>query len=50
MPRLGIAEALRAAIAEEMRLNDNVFCLGEDIGVPGGGRVHSHLGIGKGVP
>ncbi len=36
MKRLGIAEALREAIAEEMERDDRVFCLGEDIGVPGG--------------
>jgi pyruvate dehydrogenase E1 component beta subunit len=34
--RLGIAEALREAIAEEMERDARVFCLGEDIGVPGG--------------
>ena len=31
-----IAEALREAIAEEMRRDDRVFCIGEDIGVEGG--------------
>jgi TPP-dependent pyruvate/acetoin dehydrogenase alpha subunit/pyruvate/2-oxoglutarate/acetoin dehydrogenase E1 component len=34
--RLGIAEALREAIAEEMAADPRVFCIGEDIGVPGG--------------
>lgn len=34
--RLGIAEALREAIAEEMERDPRVFCLGEDIAVPGG--------------
>jgi pyruvate/2-oxoglutarate/acetoin dehydrogenase E1 component/TPP-dependent pyruvate/acetoin dehydrogenase alpha subunit len=34
--RLGIAEALREAIAEEMRRDPNVFCMGEDIAIPGG--------------
>ncbi len=34
--RLSIAEALREAIAEEMRRDPSVFCLGEDIAVPGG--------------
>ena len=34
--RLGIAEALRSAIAEEMRRDPRVFCIGEDIAVPGG--------------
>ena len=36
MKRQGIAEALRDAIAEEMQRDERVFCLGEDIGVPGG--------------
>ncbi len=31
-----IAEALREAIREEMRRDERVFCLGEDIGIPGG--------------
>src|SRR5258708_8874138 len=31
-----IAEALREGIREEMRRDPAVFCLGEDIGVPGG--------------
>ena len=30
------AEALREGIREEMRRDPTVFCLGEDIGVPGG--------------
>lgn len=34
--RLGIAEALREAIAEEMRRDPRVFCIGEDIAIPGG--------------
>jgi pyruvate/2-oxoglutarate/acetoin dehydrogenase E1 component/TPP-dependent pyruvate/acetoin dehydrogenase alpha subunit len=34
--RLSIAEALREAIAEEMRRDESVFCLGEDIAVAGG--------------
>lgn len=34
--RLGIAEALREAIGEEMAADPRVFCIGEDIGVPGG--------------
>ena len=34
--RLGIAEALREGIAEEMRRDPSVFCMGEDIAVPGG--------------
>jgi pyruvate dehydrogenase E1 component beta subunit len=36
MPLLTIAEALREGIREEMRRDPTVFCLGEDIGVPGG--------------
>jgi pyruvate dehydrogenase E1 component beta subunit len=36
MRNLTIAEALREAIAEEMRRDETVFCIGEDIGVPGG--------------
>lgn len=31
-----IATALREAIAEEMRRDETVFCIGEDIGIPGG--------------
>jgi pyruvate dehydrogenase E1 component beta subunit len=34
--RLSIAEALRKAIGEEMQRDETVFCIGEDIGVPGG--------------
>jgi pyruvate dehydrogenase E1 component beta subunit len=34
--RLGIAEALREAIGEEMERDARVFCIGEDIAVPGG--------------
>src|SRR5271165_397325 len=34
--RMGIAEALREAIAEEMDRDERVFCIGEDIAVPGG--------------
>ena len=36
MKQLGIAEALREAIAEEMERDGRVFCIGEDIAVPGG--------------
>ncbi len=31
-----IARALRDALTEEMRRDDRVFCIGEDIGIPGG--------------
>jgi pyruvate dehydrogenase E1 component beta subunit len=34
--KLGIAEALRTAIHGEMARDGNVFCIGEDIGIPGG--------------
>ena len=36
MATMTIAEALREGIREEMRRDPTVFCLGEDIGVPGG--------------
>jgi pyruvate/2-oxoglutarate/acetoin dehydrogenase E1 component len=36
MKQLSIAESLREGITEEMRRDPAVFCLGEDIGVPGG--------------
>lgn len=36
MARLTIAEALRQALREEMARDERVFCLGEDIGIPGG--------------
>jgi pyruvate/2-oxoglutarate/acetoin dehydrogenase E1 component len=36
MAQKSIAEALRDAIAEEMRRDERVFCIGEDIGIPGG--------------
>jgi pyruvate/2-oxoglutarate/acetoin dehydrogenase E1 component len=36
MRRLSIAESLREGIAEEMRRDASVFCLGEDIAVAGG--------------
>jgi pyruvate/2-oxoglutarate/acetoin dehydrogenase E1 component len=36
MKHQSIAEALREAIAEEMERDPDVFCIGEDIGVPGG--------------
>ena len=36
MKRQGIAESLRDAIAEEMERDRTVFCIGEDIAVPGG--------------
>ncbi len=36
MAEMSIAEALRQAIREEMRRDSRVFCIGEDIGIPGG--------------
>ena len=50
--RLGIAEALREAIAEEMERDERVFCIGEDIAVPGGwgGAFTVTLGLEKQVP
>jgi pyruvate/2-oxoglutarate/acetoin dehydrogenase E1 component len=36
MAQMSIAEALRQAIREEMQRDPNVFCIGEDIGIPGG--------------
>jgi pyruvate/2-oxoglutarate/acetoin dehydrogenase E1 component len=36
MPEMSIAAALREAIREEMRRDERVFCLGEDIGIEGG--------------
>ena len=52
MKRLGIAEALREAITEEMERDERVFCLGEDIGVPGGwgGAFTVTLGLEKKFP
>ncbi len=45
--RLTIAEALREAIAEEMRRDEDVFLLGEDVGVEGGfgGAFGVYLGL-----
>src|SRR6516162_11734216 len=52
MKRQGIAEALRDGIAEEMRRDPSVFCLGEDIAVPGGwgGAFTVTLGLEKQFP
>jgi acetoin:2,6-dichlorophenolindophenol oxidoreductase subunit beta len=36
MPQMSIVEALRQAIREEMQRDPRVFCIGEDIGIPGG--------------
>jgi pyruvate dehydrogenase E1 component beta subunit len=50
--RLGIAEALREGIREEMHRDDRVFCIGEDIAVPGGwgGAFTVTLGLEKEFP
>jgi len=52
MRRLSIAEALREGIAEEMDRDPAVFCMGEDIGVPGGwgGAFTVTLGLEKRFP
>jgi pyruvate/2-oxoglutarate/acetoin dehydrogenase E1 component len=34
--KLSVAEALRKAIYDEMKRDSNVFCIGEDISIPGG--------------
>ena len=36
MTKMTIAEALKLAIREEMRRDERVFCIGEDIGIEGG--------------
>ena len=47
--RLTIAQALREAIAEEMRRDDSVFLIGEDVGVEGGfgGAFGVYLGLAE---
>jgi pyruvate dehydrogenase E1 component beta subunit len=52
MKRQAIAEALRDAIAEEMERDETVFCIGEDIAVPGGwgGAFTVTLGLEKRFP
>lgn len=36
MAEMSIADALKQAIQEEMRRDDTVFCLGEDVDIEGG--------------
>src|SRR5205085_2719372 len=50
--RQSIAEALREGIAEEMERDPSVFCMGEDIAVPGGwgGAFTVTLGLEKRFP
>jgi pyruvate/2-oxoglutarate/acetoin dehydrogenase E1 component len=45
--RLGVGEALREAVAEEMRRDESVFLIGEDIGIEGGfgGAFGVYLGL-----
>jgi pyruvate dehydrogenase E1 component beta subunit len=52
MRRLTIAEALREGIREEMARDERVFCIGEDIGIPGGwgGAFTVTLGLEKEFP
>ncbi|NQU40939.1 MAG: alpha-ketoacid dehydrogenase subunit beta [Lentisphaerae bacterium] len=52
MKRMSIAEALREGIAEEMARDEAVFCIGEDISVPGGwgGAFTVTLGLEKLFP
>lgn len=52
MKRQGIAEALRDGISEEMTRDASVFCIGEDIGVPGGwgGAFTVTLGLSEKFP
>jgi pyruvate/2-oxoglutarate/acetoin dehydrogenase E1 component len=49
MKTMSIAESLREGIAEEMRRDESVFCIGEDIGVPGGfgGAFTVNIGLEK---
>jgi pyruvate/2-oxoglutarate/acetoin dehydrogenase E1 component len=49
MAIMGIAEALREAIREEMRRDERVFCIGEDIDIDGGfgGAFTVTLGLSK---
>ena len=52
MKRLSIAEALREGMAEEMERDESVFCIGEDIGIPGGfgGAFTATLGLEEKFP
>lgn len=49
MTKMTIAEALREAIREEMRRDESVFCIGEDIDIEGGfgGAFTVTLGLSK---
>ena len=52
MKRLGIAEVLREGIRQEMARDERVFCIGEDIAIPGGwgGAFTVTLGLEKDFP
>jgi pyruvate dehydrogenase E1 component beta subunit len=52
MKRLSIAEALREGIRSEMKRDERVFCIGEDIAIPGGwgGAFTVTLGLEKDFP
>jgi pyruvate/2-oxoglutarate/acetoin dehydrogenase E1 component len=52
MKKLGIAEALREVIRQEMTRDERVFCIGEDIAIPGGwgGAFTVTLGLEKDFP
>lgn len=52
MKSKSIAEALREGIAEEMQRDESVFCIGEDIAIPGGwgGAFTVTLGLEKKFP
>ena len=52
MTRRGIAEALRECIHQEMERDDRVFCIGEDIAIPGGwgGAFTVTLGLEESFP
>ena len=52
MKKVGIAEALREAIRQEMSRDERVFCIGEDIAIPGGwgGAFTVTLGLEKDFP
>lgn len=52
MRHLSIAESLREAIVEEMQRDNRVFCIGEDIGIPGGwgGAFTVTLGLEENFP
>ena len=52
MKRLSIAEALREGIRQEMTRDERVFCIGEDIAIPGGwgGAFTVTLGLEKDFP